>query len=174
MRKPKRMIFALAGLMVAAGTMLGTAGPASASLSQVDFIVNYGSGMCIEPVPGDDGNLGVNGLPIQQSWCDRSVPQQQWDFELIGRTTYDGRTHGVWLIVNEQTGMCLDDRDGRTADRSPVQQWTCTTASTTMQWTLGDVVGDTGGGDFFPAADQRAGAAEQRCPPVPGRRGRFA
>jgi hypothetical protein len=45
--------------------------------------------------------------------------------------------------------MCLDDRDGRTADRSPVQQWTCNDTSTTMQWIRGDVVGDNGQGTFF-------------------------
>jgi Ricin-type beta-trefoil lectin domain-like len=28
------------------------------------------------------------------------------------------------------------DRDGKTADGSPVQQWTCNTTSTTMQWKL--------------------------------------
>jgi Ricin-type beta-trefoil lectin domain-like len=157
MRKPRRLIFALAGLMAAAGTVLGAAVPAAAVSSDAPLywdgpIVNYGSGMCLEPIPGDDGILGVNGLPIQQSWCDSSVPQQQWHAELIGHTTFNGIPSGIFLIVNDQTGMCLDDRDGRTSDWSPVQQWTCTTASTTMQWMMG--TGD--GNGYNPLVNMRA------------------
>jgi hypothetical protein len=36
------------------------------------------------------------------------------------------------------TLQCLDDMDGRTTDRNPVQQWTCN-GSTSMVWGLADV-----------------------------------
>jgi hypothetical protein len=156
MRKPKRLIAALAGLMAAAGTMLGTAAPASAADNPfIGPIVNYGSGMCLVPVPGPDGNLGFNNLPIQQTWCDSSVPEQQWHFVLIGSTYLDGAKSGIWHVVNQQTGMCLDDRDGRTADRSPVQQYTCNDSSTTMQWVLSGTLRDNIDG-FDPLINMRA------------------
>ena len=40
-------------------------------------------------------------------------------------------------MINQGTGQCLDDRDGKTSDWSPVQQWTCNDTSTTMLWALG-------------------------------------
>jgi len=49
-------------------------------------------------------------------------------------------TRTAYQIVNWQSHQCLDDRDGRTSDRSPVQQWTCGN-STTMLWVLGDSLG---------------------------------
>ena len=160
MRKPKRLIFAVAGLMAAAGTMLGAAAPASAADNPfIGPIENYGSGMCLVPIPGDDGNLGVNNLPIQQTWCDSSVPEQQWQLRLVGSTYLDGVRSGVWQVVNQGTGMCLDDRDGRTANRSPVQQYTCNDTSTTMQWVLDghyrDVMSD-GVYGFNPLINMRA------------------
>jgi hypothetical protein len=160
MRKPKRLIFALAGLMVAVGTALSAAGPASAAravspapaaamspaFTECSFIcpfgqvTNYGSGECIAPVPGPDGNYAVNGLAIEQFSC--PVPlyagPQVWILHPVGTRNINGRNMDAYHLVNSQSRQCLDDRDGRTSDRSPVQQWTCNDTSTTMQWVLGD------------------------------------
>ena len=43
---------------------------------------------------------------------------------------------GIFRIINVGSRQCLDDRDGKKADWSPVQQWTCNYTSTTMQWKL--------------------------------------
>jgi hypothetical protein len=48
--------------------------------------------------------------------------------------------------------MCLDDQDGRTSDRSPIQQYTCNETSTTMQWMMG--TGD--GNGYNPLLNMRA------------------
>ena len=90
MRTTRRLIFALAGLMVATGTALSaTAVPASAAeavttapasaaspaftpcqiLCPFGHVTNFGSGKCIEPVPGPDGNYAVNGLAVEQFTC---------------------------------------------------------------------------------------------------------
>ena len=57
-------------------------------------------------------------------------------FFLIGRGLHDNSKPWIYLVINSGSGQCLDDRDGKTADGSPVQQWTCNTTSTTMQWKL--------------------------------------
>jgi hypothetical protein len=158
MRKPKRMIFALAALVVAAGTALSAAGPAGAAeavftsqkstmsfSSKCSFIcpfgqiINYGSSECIAPVPGPDGSYDVNGLGIEQFTCDGSHPLQQlWSMVPVGSAGVFGVTKTIYQIVNWASHQCLDDRDGKTADRSPVQQWTCNDNSNTMQWALFD------------------------------------
>jgi hypothetical protein len=135
MRKLQRMIVALAGLTLAAGAALSTATPAGAVLGPptVGPVFNYGSGLCIAPVP-EDGNLHLNGLGIEQFDCTGSA-EQSWFFDPIGTADFGVYGHRtVYHIINQATGMCLDDRDGLTADRSPVQQWPCNGTSTTMQW----------------------------------------
>jgi Ricin-type beta-trefoil lectin domain-like len=159
MRQPKRLIFTLAGLMVAVGTALSAAGPASAAravspapaaamspaftkcsfLCPAGQVTNYGSGECIAPVPVD-GNYALNGLDIEQFTCgpqDTTLPQT-WSLVPVGTKNINGRNMDAYHLVNWQSRQCLDDRDGRTSDRSPVQQWTCNDTSTTMQWVLGD------------------------------------
>ena len=155
----KRLVFALSGLMVAAGTALSaTAGPVSAAeavsaapasamspaftpchiFCPFGHITNYGSGECIAPVPLD-GNYAINGLDIEQFTCSTGIDlAQTWGIVPIADATVSGQTTTVYHIVNWQSRQCLDDRDGRTSDRSPVQQWTCNDTSTTMQWVLGD------------------------------------
>jgi hypothetical protein len=80
------------------------------------------------------------------------APPQQWHAELIGHTTYNGYASGIFHLINDGTGMCLDDRDGRTSDRSPIQQYTRNDTSTTMQWMMG--TGD--GNGYNPLLNMRA------------------
>jgi hypothetical protein len=55
----------------------------------------------------------------------------------IADTYLNGQTMTVYHINLFNSGMCLDDRDGRISDRSPVQEWTCNDNSNTMMWVLG-------------------------------------
>lgn len=153
---PRRLMFALAGLMVAAGTALSSAGPAAAApnsgltapFPSCDFfncpegtISNFGSGMCVAPVPGPDGSYAVNGLDIGQFTClAGSPPSQTWRMVPLVNITVDGQTRTVYHIINRAAQKCLDDRDGKISDRSPVQLWACNDTSTTMQWVLGEAL----------------------------------
>jgi Ricin-type beta-trefoil lectin domain-like len=90
---------------------------------------NYGSRLCLQP----EREARINGLAILQQPCVDNDPYQRWFF--IGlRVEY--QKPGIYLVVNSGSDQCLDDRDGRTPDGSPVQQWTCNFTSTTMQWKL--------------------------------------
>jgi hypothetical protein len=159
MPTPKRLTFALASLMLAAGTALASAGPAagasaagatgsglSAGFPSCDFFVcpegtitNWASGECVAPVPDPDTGYAVNGLDIEQFDCLAGrPPSQTWRFIPLFNMTVDGQTRTVYHILNLAALKCLDDRDGKTSDRSPVQLWACNDTSTTMQWVLGD------------------------------------
>ncbi|MEP6834130.1 MAG: RICIN domain-containing protein [Gemmatimonas sp.] len=100
--------------------------------SAQSHLVNFGSGLCLEPV-AQNGNYWLNGLPIMQNTCRSGDSSQRWSLEFVKVVSGFNYYH----IVNLASGMCLDDRDGNTADRAPVQQWTCNNTSTTMQWTQG-------------------------------------
>jgi hypothetical protein len=146
MLHPKRLIVALAVVLLAGGTAVAAASPAGAAPSRAiepkGPITNYGSGECIAPVPDPDGGYAVNGLDIEQFTCATQFSAPQWwKWVTVGNVTYNGQTSITYHLVNMQSNQCLDDRDGSTTDRSPVQQWTCNDTSTTMQWMLGDSLG---------------------------------
>ena len=74
-------------------------------------------------------------MPVQQHGC-QSIALQSWKFVSLGAIALNGEPpwYCPWCdpiarigyhIVNQQTGQCLDARDGATADWSVVQQWTC-------------------------------------------------
>jgi Ricin-type beta-trefoil lectin domain len=101
-------------------------------------LVNIGSGKCFEPTPADV----QAGLPIQQLTCD-GFDVQQWVFEPAGVVQLNGGGSDWWcpgcintnvaegyFIDNQNTGLCMDARDGSTSDSSVVQQWTCPDAAT--------------------------------------------
>ena len=139
MRPSMRMIMTLAGLLTAAGGVLATAPPAGASVPGVSVVAirNLGSGKCAAPVPGPDGVITYAGLPIQQFTCDNQNRYQAWVMWAVGYYPIAGQYVPVYHMINQGTGQCLDDRDGKTRDWSPVQQWTCNDTSTTMLWALG-------------------------------------
>src|SRR5262252_7086834 len=93
------------------------------------LLQNYGSRLCLQP----EREAGLNGIAIVQQRCNAKDLYQRWYF-LVKRLDY--QKPGIYWIINSGSGQCLDDRDGKTADSSPVQQWTCNTTSTTMQWKL--------------------------------------
>ena len=95
------------------------------------LLKNIGSGLCIQP----EYEGAINGLGIVQQPCNEADLYQRWRFQTV---RLDYGKPGIYLIVNSGSEQCLDDRDGATADWSPVQQWSCNFTSTTMQWTLVD------------------------------------
>jgi hypothetical protein len=78
--------------------------------------------MCAQP----EYMAALNGITIVQQPCSEDNLFQQWQ-EVYVR-------NGLHYFVNRGSGQCLDDRNGATADSSPVQQWTCNGTSTTMLW----------------------------------------
>jgi hypothetical protein len=93
---------------------------------------NTGSRLCLQPTY----EAPINGLSIVQQPCNSNNLYQKWSFWAI---RLDYQKPGIYQIRNSGSGQCLDDRDGASADGSPVQQWTCNFDSTTMQWRLEDV-----------------------------------
>jgi len=93
---------------------------------------NTGSQLCLQP----EQEANLNGLAIVQQPCNGS-PYQHWYF--LAKVYEAGGPPGTFWVINSGSGQCLDDRDGKTADRSPVQQWTCNFDSTTMQWKLASI-----------------------------------
>ena len=92
---------------------------------------NFGSKLCLQP----QNEASLNGITIVQQPCSMSTDwYQYWQFGLLTEVSYSHP--GIFRIINVGSRQCLDDRDGKTADWSPVQQWTCNRTSTTMQWKL--------------------------------------
>jgi hypothetical protein len=102
------------------------ASPAQADIIWYRWILNAQSGLCIQP----EYEAALNGITIVQQPCTYDNHYQQWRVLRL--------SNGYKLLVNRGSAMCLDLRDGNTADWSPIQQWTCNTTSTTMQWVLRD------------------------------------
>jgi hypothetical protein len=97
-------------------------------------LFNWGSNLCLQP----EYEALLNGLAIVQQPCNGNV-YQRWFF--LG-VRLDFEQPGIYLVANCggipncRDAQCLDDRDGKTDDWSPVQQWACNWTSTTMQWKL--------------------------------------
>src|SRR5215813_9824223 len=105
------------------GALAGTA-PAFSFM-----IVNYGSGLCLEP-----SGSGL-GDPILQQPCDSNRPAQIWGAS--------GATATQYLISNKvHATHCLDVRDGVNADRTVVQQWSCDIQAHSMRWQFSTLVPD--------------------------------
>lgn len=133
MKKSRRIGASIIGVLLAAGSALAGAQPASALNPDGSFSLVAATGKCVEVID-TSGSIYYAGNRIQQRTCDGS-PQQQWFLQVLGG---DWRGHsGVprYHIVNKMTLQCLDDMNGDTNNRNPVQQWTCNT-SNTMTWGL--------------------------------------
>jgi hypothetical protein len=103
-------------------------------------LINEGSGLCLQP----EYEAALNGLAIVQQPCNGSV-YQRWFFLAKSLEFQKPGIHRVLNcggMPNCRDAQCLDDRDGKTADWSPVQQWACNDTSTTMQWKLETVGSD--------------------------------
>jgi hypothetical protein len=116
----------LAGLLLSAAAATGlalatTAAPASAA--NLYQIQNYGSGMCLQPPPG---NISDTGVQLVQEPCN-GQPEQKWSPTFL----FSGR----YRFTNASTGGCLDAH-GRDANRTPVDTWPCSGISN-QTWAIG-------------------------------------
>jgi hypothetical protein len=81
---------------------------------------NVGSEMCAEAI-------GVgNGVPVVQRPCDSANNNQKWVLSRVGGSVYE--------FFNVAAAKCMDVTDGKNADHTPIQLWSCN-GSTSMQWT---------------------------------------
>jgi hypothetical protein len=143
-----RRVLAAVLACAATSTFALVVGPAPASAApQQNYpmpFINIGSNKCFQPVE-PSGHTEWAGVPIQQRTCFLSYQLQNWTFESKGFVAYNDQSWWCWgcipagttgfFIRNQQTGQCLDARDGATSDRSVVQQWTCRTATArSMVW----------------------------------------
>jgi hypothetical protein len=129
------------GVVLAIALSVMPAAPAKAERfpdnSYYYLIKNQGSQLCLQPWY----EAPINGLTIVQLPCNQYNLYQRWIFVPNGGDNSTNPVTPLYLIVNTGSGQCLDDRDGKTANGSPVQQWPCNwghSASTTMVWRLGD------------------------------------
>ena len=144
MKLRKKIIGIPVGAVVlAAAASLAATQPARAANPDGSFQLMAATGKCVEVIPDANGNFYIAGNRIQQRTCDGS-PQQQWFLQQLSGA-FQGVGHVPrYHIVNRMTLQCLDDMNGATNNRNPVQQWTCNSTSSSMVWavfgpqTLGD------------------------------------
>ena len=103
-------------------------GGAAAAPPAIFSIVNYGSGLCLEP------NGSGLGEPILQQPCDSTHKAQRWVLSPATPTQYQ--------IANKGFPTCLDVRNGKNADRTVVQQWSCDILARSMRWQPSPLVPD--------------------------------
>lgn len=125
-----------AGTMMLAGTAVAAAQPAFAANPDGSFALVAATGKCVEVMPDTSGNFYVAGNRIQQRTCDGS-PQQQWFLNRVAGNFFGIPGDPPYELVNRMTLQCLDDMNGTTTNRNPVQQWPCN-GSTSMVWGLED------------------------------------
>ena len=101
-----------------AGSLLVFGAPAYADYYEIR---NFGSGMCAGL---NSWEYFDNGAPVVQLTCDRS-PEQLWSAVPL--------SDGYYMFVNARSGKCMDVRDGKNVDWTPVQQWACTNTNG-MKW----------------------------------------
>jgi hypothetical protein len=131
MSKWHRIGASIAGVLLAAGTVLVGAQSAFADAPSGNAVLRAGTGKCLEVID-TTGSIFYAGNRIQQRLCDGS-PQQQWHLDLVPGGFQDCDWCPAFHIVNKLTGLCLDDMNGGMNDRNPLQQWTCN-LSDTMVW----------------------------------------
>jgi hypothetical protein len=118
--------FGVIGIMVGIAST-GIGGTAAAPPA-IFSIVNSGSGLCLEP------NGSGLGAPILQQPCDNTHRAQHW---VLSPTT-----PSQYQIANKGFPTCMDVRDGRNADRTVVQQWSCDIQARSMRWQPSTLVPD--------------------------------
>jgi len=135
MKRRKKMIGVSAGAVVlAVAASVAATQPARAVNPDGSFQLVAATGKCVEVIPDANGNFYIAGNRIQQRTCDGS-PQQQWFLQQLPGDFQGVRGFPRYHIVNRMTLQCLDDMNGATNNRNPVQQWTCNATSNTMVWT---------------------------------------
>lgn len=125
----------LATIAATAAVVAGVTQPAFAS--NPGTIVNYGSGMCLQPLAGPFQTVTDNGVRIAQMPCNAGVAEQQWQSVFLGQGTdpLDSCSkiigcpvvfqESYYYIINQTSHKCLDVTDARTNDQAEIQQYDC-------------------------------------------------
>lgn len=132
--------------------LVGTRAEAQVPLLHLTFY-NAGSGLSLQPTPP----TALNGISITQESSIQNSQAQRWTLRAISKADPFSPTH--YQIQNESTGLCLDNTNGNSADRTRVQQWACNLTSTTMQW----MISSGSGSSFYVIKNVRTG----KCLDVP-------
>jgi glucosylceramidase len=77
-------------------------------------------------------NVDENGQYFTYTLPARAVATFTWT---PGSTTTGGISSSTWYeVVNTNSGDCVDDTNGSTANGTAVQQWACSAGSTNQEW----------------------------------------
>lgn len=138
-------------LALASAAILGTVLFGQPAHASVGSVVNFGSGLCLQPFadsyPGHVVSVYDNGIPIKQVACNGS-PEQQWTKVFIKYSQPPGAgcfggcvlTGQLYYMVNNLTGKCMDVKDASTSNGAPIQQWECNGGGS-EQWWLDETTG---------------------------------
>jgi hypothetical protein len=150
MKLRRTLVLLAAGVAASAGILFALPSAANAAVDTENYheLINYGSGKCFAPTE-PSGHWEWAGDPVQQGTCGNANPYYLhfYKFVSLGAIPLNGEPpwYCPWCdpigrigfhIVDQQTGQCLDARDGATTDWSVVQQWTCKdyTARSMLWW----------------------------------------
>lgn len=96
--------------------------PVSAAVNtaiSAEALVNVGSGKCLDVA----GASAADSANVQQFRCHLGANQQWKIIPNVNPTTYE--PDGTYLVININSGKCLDVVGASTADGANVQQYTC-------------------------------------------------
>jgi endo-1,4-beta-xylanase len=99
------------------------------------------SGKCLEVPNGSTQSW----LQLQQRTCGSGAQNQQFEFERVASGTLGT---GVYLVRNRASGLCLQVRDGSTADGTPIVQVPCIATANSQRFELQRVTGLGSDRDF--------------------------
>jgi hypothetical protein len=122
-----KSLLSIIGILI--GVVSTVIGGAAAAQPGSFMIVNFGSGLCLEP------NGSGRGVPILQQPCDSTRLTQRWAHSPAATTTQS-------QIFIKNTSTCLDVRNGVNADRTVVQLWDCDLQARSMRWQFFTLVPD--------------------------------
>jgi hypothetical protein len=92
--------------------------PPVSAAAQAEALINVYSGKCLDVV----GASTADGANVQQFRCHLGANQQWKIIPNLGPTL---EPDGTYLIINQNSGKCLDVVGASTADGANVQQYTC-------------------------------------------------
>lgn len=107
----------LAAMAVVSSAMLPAAAIASSG-PRPEALVNHGSLLCLDVVSASI----ASGANVQQFRCHYGT-NQQWD--IVPNVSPNFEPDGTFLLINRNSGKCLDVVNASTADGANVQQFTC-------------------------------------------------
>jgi hypothetical protein len=88
-------------------------------------IINRATGLCMDLLVGGESAAGT---PVVQAHCSIKLASQQWQF------VTSGGVPGLFRVVNQALGQCLEVQDGSPAQGAPIQVSTCVESAAHQVW----------------------------------------